>query len=111
MIVKGPIDLRTIGGPTFLADLNIESYQKSIDWEGWDVTQEQVYGTNRLGLKKDIGEDFCVSFKSNVEEEFYNYPYEKEEVGLEYKIIENGSLKMELNEDGEFLGLERKFEF
>lgn len=108
-LLEGPINLTLPLRGNLTKGLVIKSDQTMV-WEGWDI---KGGGSDRpqLSLKKDIGDDFLISFETNGFDEFLGEEKSENELGLEYKLWGDKSLKMELKEDEEFLALEHKLKF
>lgn len=106
--LEGELDLAKIGSTELFEDLEIIFDEKAMVWRGWDITRD---AGPKLELGKDIGDDFRVRFKTFMNDELLNEYVKGDELGLDYKISEDETLKMRLKENEEFLGIEHKLKF
>ena len=109
LLMEGDVDLAMFGERNIFQDLIIKSDEETIIWNGWDITREK--GGDDLRMGKDIGEDFRINFNTFVNDETVYEEKEGKGLELEYKIKEHESLKMRLESDDEFLGVEHRKKF
>jgi len=109
-LLTGDIDLGKLGKRNVFEDIVVKTDDQIIVWDGWDITKEAT--DDKVSLRKRINEELEVGFKAPLNE---GYALDKEdgegEVELRYKIQGNESLKMQIKEDEEFLGVEHKVKF
>ncbi|MEA3328681.1 MAG: hypothetical protein U9Q08_02990 [Candidatus Omnitrophota bacterium] len=88
-----------------LEGVTVMAESGALVWSGWEVTRK--WQSDQIQLGKNIGEDFRINFKTYINEErqFDN------QLELEYILSDKKSLKMQMKEDENFLGLEHKFKF
>ncbi|MFH1847780.1 MAG: hypothetical protein ABH825_01010, partial [Candidatus Omnitrophota bacterium] len=108
LIIHGVIDLRKLGGKGIFKDLQVETDQRVIVWDGWDVTKD--IDTSEVTLRKDISNEFRVNFKGYTERDREGYD-RKNEIGLDYKMEKDDSLNVRMREDGTFVGVEHRVKF
>jgi len=110
LLLNGEIDLRKFGKRNLFENIVIKTDDQSIVWEGWDITKESA--GDEVNLKKKISEDWEVGFTAPLESDDTSWEKDEEsEVELRYKIRDNESLKMQIKEEEEFLGVEHKIKF
>jgi len=110
LLLDGEIDFSQLGKRNILEDIVIKTDDQSIVWEGWDISKETA--TDTVNLKKRIGEELEIGFVAPVEPE--DELKEEESEGafeMRYKLKESDSLKMQIREEEEFLGVEHKIKF
>ena len=109
LTMEGYVDLREISKGGFFDGVRIRSDVNTIVWRDWDITKK---GTDELSMKKDIGENMRVGFKTMTREPLTTYEDREnpEEMSLEYKIGSE-QLKMKLRDNEEFLVIERNIKF
>ena len=108
--LEGEMDLRKIGKSAFFDNIRLSSDDKAINWDGWNSSK--VQDVSEFRMKKRINDDINIDFKKFVAEEKVDESIkDNDEVGLEYKLHPNDSLKMVVGKDREFLGLEHKDKF
>lgn len=110
LTLEGEVDLKKFGRPDVLEGLRLKSDQRTIVWDGWDIIREEE--RDEVSLKKGVGEDFQVNFKSFLNEGLEeNTEQEEGEVGLEYKLKGNKALRMRMRRYEDFLSLEQRVRF
>lgn len=110
LTMEGYIDLRNIAKGDLFDDLRIKSDMKTIVWDKWDITKE---GVDELSMMKDVSDKMRVGFKTMARDPRTTY-YDRDnpgEMSLEYKISDEGNLKMKLMENEEFFGIEHSVKF
>lgn len=109
LTIEGYVDLRNIAKGNLFDGIRFKSDMKRIAWDGWDITKK---GTDELSMKKDVGENMRVGFKTMSRQPLtaYDKMQNPEEMSLEYRMgLEN--LKMRLKENEEFFGVEHSVKF
>ena len=109
LTVEGKLDMRKLKEGALFDDVFIKSDKETIIWEGWDITKKKM--DNEVTLRKSINEDISVWYKSYLKDETKSEESSKDSIELEYEIFNNKSLKMKLNKEEEFFGLENKIKF
>lgn len=109
--IAGEMDLSKIGKSAIFDNLKLASDDKAITWDEWRSAGTQG-SVQEVSMKKRISGDLSVDFKKFVAESKIDESMkDKDEVGLEYKLQPNDSLKMMVGQDSKFLGLEHKDKF
>ncbi|MBN3038597.1 MAG: hypothetical protein JW869_04180 [Candidatus Omnitrophica bacterium] len=104
-IMDGEIDFSNINS----FELNF-SADKGIFWKGWDITRDDHYNT--VHMSKNIAEDVKVTFDTFIDEHSMGLEdVYTNELGLEYKIFGDKTIKLRLRKDEGILGVERRFKF
>ena len=110
LLLNGELDFSQLGKRNIFEDIVIKTDDQSIVWEGWDISKETV--TDTVNLKKRIGEELEIGFVAPVEPT--DELKEEEPEGafeMRYKLKESDSLKMQIRQEEEFLGVEHKIKF
>ena len=110
LLLDGELDFSQLGKRNIFEDIIIKTDDQSIVWEGWDISKETV--TDTVNLKKRIGEELEIGFVAPVEPA--DELKEEEPEGafeMRYKLKESDSLKIQIREEEEFLGVEHKIKF
>jgi hypothetical protein len=109
LVVEGRFDLRKLGNGALFEDMVIKSDKETIIWEGWDITKKKM--EDEVTLRKSVSDDVSVWYKSYLKDETKSEGDSKDTIEVEYEILNNKSLKMRLNKEEEFFGLENKIKF
>lgn len=109
LYINGEIDVRKLGNRNVLEDMRIETDQKVIVWEGWDISKDTH--TSEVKLNKEVAEDIDVIFKTYSNSGAVNDERKRNEIGLDYKIRKDDSINVRMKEDGAFVGVEHKIKF
>ncbi|MCX5716649.1 MAG: hypothetical protein NTV07_07415 [Candidatus Omnitrophica bacterium] len=109
LYIDGEVNLAKLGKRNVFEDVRVETDQKTIVWEGWDVSKD--IDTSEVKLKKDINEDFRINFKTYSDQDKRLSEQSEGEVGLDYKIHKNDSINLRMKEDEAVVGVERKVKF
>lgn len=109
LIIEGRLDMRKFKEGALFDDMVIKSDRETIIWEGWDITKKKM--ENEVTLRKSISDDISIWYKSYLKDETKAEESSKDTIELEYEIFKNKSLKMKLNKEEEFFGLENKIKF
>jgi hypothetical protein len=107
LYVDGEVDLRKIGKRNLFEEIKIETDQKVIVWEGWDITKD----TSQIQAKKDLGEEFGINFKTYANDSSAYGDKKKSEIGLDYRIKKDDSINIKMKDDSAFVGVEHKVKF
>lgn len=108
LLISGLVDLRKLGKRNIFEDLVVETDQRVIVWDGWDVTKDLA--TSEVNLRKDINEDFRIRFKGYTQKDEEGFRRHSE-IGLDYKLEKDDSLNVRMQEDGAFVGVEHRIKF
>jgi len=109
LVIAGKLDMRKLNEGTLFDDMVIMSDEETIVWEGWDITKKKM--DNEVTLRRSISEDISVWYKSYLKDETKPEESSKDSIEVEYEIFKNQSLKMKLNKEEEFFGVENKIKF
>lgn len=109
LVIEGKLDMRKLKNGGFFDDMVIKSDKETIIWEGWDITKKKM--DNEVTLRRAISDDISVWYKSYLKDETKSEESSKDTIELEYEIFDNKSLKMKLNKEEEFFGVENKIKF
>jgi len=111
LLMDGEINMRKLGKRNIFEDIKIETDQRVIVWEGWDISKD-IY-TSEVNLEKDVSEDFKVNLKTYTSAGNDNTDPDRKrsEIGLDYKIQKDDSINLRMKEDSAFMGVERKIKF
>ena len=92
-------------------NLKIETDQKVAVWNGWKISKR--FQTQKIKAQKKLAKDIIFSFETYANKDFFktDQTNRENEIGVEYKLDKNESLKMRLKEKESFLGLEHKVKF
>jgi len=107
LYLGGEVDLSKLGKRNIFENLKVETDQRVIVWEGWDISKD----SREVKLSRPINEDFDVKFKTYVPRESMSEDQKKNEIGIEYKIKEDDSINIKMQEDSAFVGVEHKIKF
>lgn len=109
-LMEGNVDIKNFGDESLLKNVIITSDEKTIIWYGWDITK--VPGEDELKLSKAFGNKIKVGFKKQIRDETaYDTTRIEDEMELEYKMEEKGSLQFKSRESDEFFGVMKKIKF
>jgi hypothetical protein len=106
--VEGLVDLRKVKTGNLMEDIVITSDRENIYIEGWNLSK--IKESSEISLKKSIGENVSLLYKTYLEEQEEN-GVNQQELELEYEILENKNLELRLRENEEIFGLENKIKF
>lgn len=109
-VLAGEMDLRKFGKAGLFSNIKIASDDKAITWDNWNTSRAQ--NVQEVKMTKKLNEDVNLDFKKYIAEEKIDESIrDKDEVGFEYKLHPNDSLKMSVGQDKEFFGFEHKDKF
>ena len=111
LTLKGVADLREFGSEKFMEDIVISTDDKTIIWEGWDITKTDKEGAFSLhkGLEKGVRVGYTTYLEDETQYESVN---QRDEIGLEYDLMDDkGILELKAKEGEEFLGVKKKYKF
>ena len=100
-------------GKTYEA-LIAEAQQETVVWGDWELSRPKDIKDNpEFLMQRNLSDKATVHFKKFYEDSSaQDRSNEKQmEVGFEYRLRSKDSLKLELREDEEFVGVERKMKF
>ncbi|MBU1128418.1 MAG: AsmA-like C-terminal region-containing protein [Candidatus Omnitrophica bacterium] len=107
--VSGEVDLSKMREDTAMENLIFETDNKVAVWEKWQITKDE--GPNKVEARKDRLV-FCTSFEGDQPQLVRKgEEHQQQDMWFKYKLDEYNSLKMEVKEDGDFLGVEHKVQF
>ncbi|OIO38144.1 MAG: hypothetical protein AUJ71_03775 [Candidatus Omnitrophica bacterium CG1_02_49_16] len=91
-----------------------EAEQDTVVWGDWELSRQK--GNNdrsEFVMQRNLGENANVHFTkfSEGDKPLESRDSKKMEVGFEYRLRAKDSLKLELRDDEEFIGVERKMKF
>lgn len=107
LYIYGEVDLKKFGRRNIFEDVKIETDQRVIIWEGWDITKSP----SEIKAEKNLGEDFGVNFKTYVSAGTIDDDQKNSEIGLDYKIKKDDSINVRMKNDSAFVGVEHKIKF
>ncbi|NQT95235.1 MAG: hypothetical protein HQ572_02185 [Candidatus Omnitrophica bacterium] len=115
--IEGPFDMRKMGTEQFLEEIVISADDKTIIWEGWDITKAE--GSSEVSLSRALGKGVRVGFKTYLDrdETAYEPVRPQSELGLEYEIedeeglLNKGTLEFKAKEREEFFGVKKRYKF
>jgi len=110
LLLDGEIDLKKLGKRNVFEDVVVKTDDQSIVWEGWDISKKA--SDDEVNLKKRVNEEWEIGFTATLEDEAISDQRENQgEFELRYKLKDNDSLKLEIKEEEEILGVEHKIKF
>jgi hypothetical protein len=109
LTLEGRMDLKDMGTSRAFRNIVIKSDPNTVVWAGTSVTR--VVGGEEYVSGRDIGEQFRVNFKTYSAQQAQQERPKEDEVELEYKLGKPGNLKLRMNENNDFFGVERKVRF
>lgn len=111
LIMSGEIDFALFPSSGAFEKLKIETDRNVVIWSGWEVSKR--FETSKIKAQKKLAKDITFSFETHTDENLFNTKESdnKSEIGVEYKIDKNESLRMKLKDDESFIGLEHKIKF
>ena len=95
-----------------LDKIKIKSDKKILIWNGWEISKGSEY--SKIKAKKRFGkDDVMLSFETYVNSDVLDlYDFRRDhELGVEFKLDDNESLKMKLKDEESFVGLEHNMRF
>jgi hypothetical protein len=123
MRIEGSVDLRRIGQPHFFRQVRLNSTGKSMTFGGWEVSPVSVQspggpmggpGGGASGLvaqRMTEDEKVSVHLAYEVDEEIRPEPMTHPKVEVGYSLSEQERLKVRLDRDENFLGVEHRKRF
>ena len=112
LTLDGRVDIRELGSERFMEDITVSTDEKTIVWEGWDISRAGDNG--ELTLSKGVDGGIKVGFKTYLTEDETTYQAVKpqDELSLEYDIPEaDSSLQIKAKEREDFFGMMKKYRF
>lgn len=111
LIMSGEIDFSLFPDSKAFDNLKIETDQRVAVWSGWEISKR--FESGKIKAQKKLAKDIAFSFETYVNKDFLKADQtdRKNEIGVEYKLDKNESLKMRLKDKESFLGLEHKVKF
>lgn len=110
LTLKGAADLREFSNEKFMEDIVISTDDKTIIWEGWDITKVDKEG--EFSLHKGLEKGVRVGYTTYLEDETQYGVNQQDEIGLEYDLMDDkGTLELKAKEGEEFLGVKKKYKF
>ncbi len=90
-----------------------EAQQDTVVWGDWEFRRPRDIKDNpEFLLQRTLGDRARLNFRDYKRDEMMRTEdSDKVEVGLEYRLAEKNSLKLQLREDEQFVGVERKVKF
>jgi hypothetical protein len=111
LTIDGTTDIRHFGKDTFLENITISTDEKTIIWEGWDISRSLG---NELKFSRDLNKSLNVGFKTQIPDERVYRPQDlQREIAVEYKLREqeDEAVQFKAKDDEEFLGVVKKHKF
>ena len=111
LVMDGVADFREFGTDKFMEDVIISSDEKTIIWEGWDITKTD--DEQEFSMRKGLGKNFKVGYKRQMDDETHYDPVKnQDEFQLEYDVDDiNGTVEIRAKENEEFVVLKKKYKF
>ncbi|MFC1806742.1 hypothetical protein ACFL0T_00040 [Candidatus Omnitrophota bacterium] len=112
LMLDGDLDFRNISNGRFLEDIKISTDNKTVIWEGWDISRAK--GDQELTLSKGEGGGFSLGFKRHLDDETVYSPIDtaQDEFKLEYKLSDDDSvIQIKTKEKEDFVGVVKKYKF
>ena len=111
LIMSGEIDFSLFPDSKAFDNLKIETDQRVAVWSGWEISKR--FESEKIKAQKKLAKDITFSFETYVNKDFLKADQtdRENEIGVEYKLDKNESLKMRLKDRESFLGLEHKVKF
>lgn len=107
LFINGEVDLAKLGKRNIFENVKVTTDQKTIVWEGWDISKSP----SEVNLNRQVGDEFKVHFKTNMNDTASVSNGKENEMGLDYKIKQGDSINVRVKEDGAFVGVEHKVKF
>jgi hypothetical protein len=111
LTIEGTADTKRFGTSAFLEDVVISTDEKTIIWEGWDISRPVG---NELKFSRDLAGGLKVGFKTQMPDERVYRPQELgRELAVEHKLSdrEYEAVQFKAKDDEEFLGVIKKYKF
>ncbi|MDD5504948.1 MAG: hypothetical protein PHV77_06555 [Candidatus Omnitrophica bacterium] len=112
LMLNGELDMRNFASTRFLEDISVSTTDKTIVWEGWDITRIDESGD--FLLQRSLGNGIRLGYKTHMEDETKYDPSKKgrDEFQLEYDLLyEDSVLEFRAKEREEFFGIKKKYKF
>jgi hypothetical protein len=111
LILNGELDMRDFGSARFLEDISVSTTDKTIIWEGWDITR--IDESRDFLLQRSLGNGIKLGYKTHIEDETRYEPVKgRDEFQLEYDLLyEDSVLEFRAKEREEFFGVKKKYKF
>jgi hypothetical protein len=107
----GNIDLSKLGGGNPYKNVRFINKKEQIVWEGWGITKG--LDGSKLNLKRNVSKNVSIGVIVGLQEQS-SLAQEKQpttQIEIEYGLTNGNSLKMSVDEYGEFLGLQKRINF
>ncbi len=109
IIMRGEVDLSKMKEDKAIENLFFETDNKVAVWENWQISKDE--GPNKVEARKDRLV-FSTSFEGDQAQiTWESEKHQQQDMWFKYKLDEYNSFKMEMREDGDFLGVEHKVQF
>jgi len=109
IIVSGEMDFSKMPEGTAFDKLVFETDNKVAVWETWQIAKEEDYNVVEASKDRFTLTTAIESERDQLEE--YSTDQTQKEVGFKYKIDGKNSLKLEIDEETDFFGVEHKIQF
>ncbi|MFH1868504.1 MAG: hypothetical protein ABH843_05990 [Candidatus Omnitrophota bacterium] len=112
LVIDGTVDMRRLGKSRFMEDIKVSTDEKTIIWEGWDISKSGDSG--ELTLSKGVDGGVKVEFKTHISEDETTYQPVKaqDELNIEYGMAdEEVALQIKAKEKEDFFGIMKKYKF
>jgi len=109
ILVSGEMDFSRFRDNKVFEGVIFETDNKVAVWEEWQILKEE--NSHVVEATKDKVTISTSMEDENLHEESDTEESGQKEIGLKYKLDTSNSLKVEMDEDNDFLGVEHKIEF
>lgn len=108
--LEGDIDLRKSGRSNVFENIQLTSDDRAIMWDDWNATRWQ--DVSELRMNKKVTEDLNMGFTKFFSDDRVDESFrQSDKIEFEYNLQANDSLKLEVGQDSNFLGLQHKDKF
>ncbi|MFH1837794.1 MAG: hypothetical protein ABH862_06770 [Candidatus Omnitrophota bacterium] len=109
IIVNGEMDFSKMSEGKAFDGLIFETDNRVAVWETWQISKEEDF--NIVEASKDRFTVTTSTEKEGTTVEDYSTDRMQKELGFKYKLDETSSIKMEIDEETDFFGVEHKIQF
>lgn len=111
IIITGEMDFSKIGENSVFGGILFDTDNKVAVWEEWQIEKEESDGTveatkDRITLSTLFEDDLAKKQMGTID-----HHQKEKEVGVKYKLDHSNSIKLEFEEENDFLGVEHKWQF
>jgi len=110
LLIDGAVDLRRFGQSDFFSNIRLSSLEQSLGVSGWEVVPSEK--SSGLKIKKGAPEKVSVSFAYGMDDrDISQEPVVRKELEVSYPLNEQQRLRMKLDREDRFLGVEHRGKF